>query len=447
MRNINNIVYIPIELSSRELLSRLLIARSLVKKGFVTVIGFAMAVNSGNRYWPVGNYLLKGMNKVQLRYAEQMRRQGHRVYVIDEEALGISDDWLIARDVDESIVSCVDEVFCQGNSQKLALLKHRKFRKEQLPVTGNPRVNLLTPPLRKTLEAPALSIRKEHGRFILINTNSGSINNIWGNIEIYKKILNEIGWFDPNNSDDKNLLEQSIKYDTINLNSLHEFARIMLAEHPEVPIVVRPHPSENHKTWENLLKDLSNVKIIVDTNATPWILASELVITTGCTTGLEATLLGKPAISLMVGHRKNRLFNYYMANLVNVVTESIREAVDKVWQHWIGEVDLLTENQLAREKHLQHHLFMGNQPSQENISNQIRWEKNKDGQYFPEIKIDNAHKKFLRQVTRTIHWKKGSFTEDYLKECMYDFDSSFQERTLMKISNLSWSVYKIEPEN
>ena len=92
MRNINNIVYIPIELSSRELLSRLLIARSLVKKGFVTVIGFAMAVNSGNRYWPVGNYLLKGMNKVQLRYAEQMRRQGHRVYVIDEEALGISDD-------------------------------------------------------------------------------------------------------------------------------------------------------------------------------------------------------------------------------------------------------------------------------------------------------------------------------------------------------------------
>ena len=85
-------VYFPIESKTRELGSRLLIARFLLQFGFKVVVGFNDAVISGSRWWPRGIYFLKGMNSVQKRMASVFKRQGYSVVAIDEEALGIRSD-------------------------------------------------------------------------------------------------------------------------------------------------------------------------------------------------------------------------------------------------------------------------------------------------------------------------------------------------------------------
>ena len=63
-------------------------------------------------------------------------------------------------------------------------------------------------------------------------------------------------------------------------------------------ILIRPHPSEVKKSWEAILsKNLKNVGVIDDYTSSEVLNFAELMIHSGCTTGLEAKLLGTPVIS------------------------------------------------------------------------------------------------------------------------------------------------------
>ena len=62
---------------------------------------------------------------------------------------------------------------------------------------------------------------------------------------------------------------------------------------------LQPHPGEAVEYWTERYGGNSRVTIVPRSNPHPWIMASELVVHTGCTTGLEAALLDKPVINLM----------------------------------------------------------------------------------------------------------------------------------------------------
>lgn len=121
------IIYMPLESKVRELPSRILLSRYLLRRGFRVVLGYNQTIVSGSRWFPNGVYLIKGLNAVQRRMAAIFRGHGHRVLAIDEEALGLSDEWFIAKNVDPEIVSLVDEVYCQGARQRRALVNHFDF--------------------------------------------------------------------------------------------------------------------------------------------------------------------------------------------------------------------------------------------------------------------------------------------------------------------------------
>ena len=74
-------------------------------------------------------------------------------------------------------------------------------------------------------------------------------------------------------------------------NFLHTFS----TSFPRYKLIVRPHPSEDHKIWEEIIKKYKNIFYIKDNNipASSWMLASIFSISSNCTTAIESFLLNK----------------------------------------------------------------------------------------------------------------------------------------------------------
>ena len=84
---INPIVYILIEISLRELDSKLLTALFLVKKGFRVIVGYQWGLTINRDRLPTGIFLFKGMNKIHTEIMAKVRQFGHTVVAMEEEFL------------------------------------------------------------------------------------------------------------------------------------------------------------------------------------------------------------------------------------------------------------------------------------------------------------------------------------------------------------------------
>jgi len=66
---------------------------------------------------------------------------------------------------------------------------------------------------------------------------------------------------------------------------------------PDHSIVVRPHPAESHQPWLAISRDYPNLKIINEDSVTPWLMAAKVLVANGCTTMIEAAVLGTPTVA------------------------------------------------------------------------------------------------------------------------------------------------------
>jgi hypothetical protein len=99
----------------------------------------------------------------------------------------------------------------------------------------------------------------------------------------------------------------------------------------ETTIVLRPHPSERIETWEKAFTGLERVHVERGGSHLPWTLACDILVHTGCTTGMEAFVAGQTAISLCPGS-----FQWHaclVSNQVNHTFPSHREAARFVIEH------------------------------------------------------------------------------------------------------------------
>lgn len=97
------------------------------------------------------------------------------------------------------------------------------------------------------------------------------------------------------------------------------------ARFPDHRIIVRPHPIKRAETWSELLRGVPRADMVREGAAVPWIMASDVLIHTNCTTGVEAFALDKPAISLQP--TVLAVNDVYLANRVNYVTATVDETL------------------------------------------------------------------------------------------------------------------------
>jgi surface carbohydrate biosynthesis protein len=323
----NPFLYLPVEVAARELDAKLLLAACAVGAGYEVIIGQKWLMQRNFGRMPPGIVLFKTLTAIDAKAMQAAHAAGHRIASIDEEIPG-----LIARNeglrwVAPAAVAACDIVFAVGDEHLEALLwKLREYR-EKYAVVGNPRWDLLRPEFARAHGPEVERIRSEYGRFILINTNLGFTNSGKGTTEQMVRKLERGGKFDRRRTADAAFLAEHLRLERASLAGIKSLLPRLAAAFPEHRIIVRPHPGENAPPWQAIVAETPRAQMVRQGSAVPWILASDLLIHTYCTTGVEAFALGRPAICFQPV--ESPVLGNYLSPQINFAARTPEEVIER----------------------------------------------------------------------------------------------------------------------
>lgn len=333
-------LYLPVELGSRELAPRLLTAAIAAERGFEVLLGYQHYLYDKAPALPAGVYLSKGSNNIFLNRSSKLRQHGHAFTVCEEESFGfVMEAGPITFNARDLATKC-DLYFALGHDE-VAYLRRRFGDALPIALTGNARVDLLRPRMKALYEREVQEIKQKYGKFILLNTNFGLINSF----DTPDPRTHFQNWVDSGVFPTDNLQENAAKFNEFVVWENQNFAgmrqlmkRLMRTEQS---VVLRPHPTENAGTWHKLVQKIgaTNIQVVERTPHIPFMLASDLMIHPGCTTGIEALILDVPTISMRMG--PSPVHDFYLCNRTNVVATSVDQAMRLVTEH-CGGGDVIT---------------------------------------------------------------------------------------------------------
>jgi surface carbohydrate biosynthesis protein len=283
---------LPCETLVREFDAKLLLALAAAARGVTTIVGSKKTIDLNLSRYPSGVYVGKSVTARSRHNLALARACGHRVALWDEEGLvWASRDVYWSTKVDGATLNEPELLLAWGDENAAAWREHPEFDGVPIAVTGNPRADLLTPALRSYFDEEVAAIRARYGHFILVNTNFSRVNHVQPSQNRHLKWLREQRPDDPKGgfATHKHRLYEAFR------QMLPELARAIAP----VPVVVRPHPSERIETWQALAAPVGNVSVEHTGNVAAWLLASQGLVHNGCTTAVEAFLLGRPALAYM----------------------------------------------------------------------------------------------------------------------------------------------------
>lgn len=298
----NRSLIIPVENQVRELDAKLLLACIAARHGFSVIIGSRLEISFHIGAFPPSIYLAKSMTARSLKMFRIMRQLGHLIAGWDEEALihPPAETYFTRRLSPESITH-VSHLFAWGE-ENAELWRQYYFLPPDVPIhlTGNPRGDMLRPEMQPFFAEEAEQLRREHGDFLLINTNFSFVNAFYPDQNLFQPLKNPgekprfgraaVGM-------DRHFAEGLRDHKQAVFESFQQLIPRLEQEFPELTIIVRPHPVENPAIYHQLAAGCQRVKVINKGNVIPWLLASRAVIHNGCTTGVEAYIMQVPALS------------------------------------------------------------------------------------------------------------------------------------------------------
>ena len=294
-------VYFCIEETNRELDSRIITSVLLCNHLVETYIASQWAIWENLEYLPTGVIFFKGNNEIQAHHMERAKKFGHLIASIEEEVFGICDKREIERVYTEKSIGLLDRIFVQSKYVADTLSSVYAVDPSKLVTSGNPRSDLLSPPLSNPVMKSAGLIREKLPDFILINTNYSSINPRVGDTINYFDLCVGAKIIDPGNSEDVKDFFAWSSWERDNLKETISIIDRLNSDATNYLTIVRPHPSENQIFWQDVIDHYENVSIVSDSEHLPWLAAANAVIHTSCTTGLEAKLLGARVVNLAPG--------------------------------------------------------------------------------------------------------------------------------------------------
>jgi surface carbohydrate biosynthesis protein len=286
---------LPAEIMSREFDARLLQGVLALGRGWRVIVGSKALINRGIWRLPVSLYLCQTLTHKRLTMLRLLRLLGHVSYGWDEEGIiYLERDVYLMRRVSTDTLGLLSGLVAWGHESADDLNHRAKTVNLSARAMGNPRFDLLRPKLRPLYANEANAIRRAHGDFVLINTNFSSYNPVISLHDLPKRALSEKN--KPTGNESKRfseLLAHRRKIFDSFLKDLPEFA----SQYPDLNFIVRPHPGEDMKIWNEAFRNCKNVKVIREGASIPWLIAAKALIHNGCTTAVEATIIGHTAIA------------------------------------------------------------------------------------------------------------------------------------------------------
>ena len=304
---------IPVESQVRELDAKILLSCIAAERGFPVLMGSRAFTHFQVASVPRGVYLAKSMRSLSNSMFKALRQLGHDIVAWEEEALvhPPADTYFTLRLSPETVKE-VSHIFAWGQ-ENADLMRQYPELPENMPIhiTGNPRGDMLRPELRPYFDTEVSRLRGLYGDFILINTNFSDVN----------PFIPSIGLFKPSKDAHKaskrgqsgigmsqQFAEGLRDHKLAVLEDFKQLIPALAQAFPDRMIVVRPHPSESYQIYREIAAGNERIVVINEGNVIPWLLAAKALVHNGCTTGLEAYVLGVPAISYLA--TLNEFYDY-----------------------------------------------------------------------------------------------------------------------------------------
>jgi surface carbohydrate biosynthesis protein len=165
---------------------------------------------------------------------------------------------------------------------------------------GNPRTDMLRPEMHSFYEEEVHALQQKFGEFILINTNFNHVNAFGADMNLFQPVAKpgELAKFGrAARGMSRDYAEGLCDHKQAVFKNFQQLIPKLDQAFPDLNIVIRPHPTERHDVYNEIAARCSRVRVTNEGNVVPWILATRVVLHNGCTTGIEAFVMGVPAIS------------------------------------------------------------------------------------------------------------------------------------------------------
>jgi surface carbohydrate biosynthesis protein len=319
---------LPVESQVRELDAKLLLAAVAAERGFRVVFGSRAYVHHAMASFPRGVYLAKSMRRASDRMFGIITGLGHEIVAWDEEGLvRFPDQYYYERRLSARALEQVKLLLAWGPDDARAFASFEGYPGCPIHTTGNPRVDLLRPDVRGFFDREAAAIRARFGRFVLINTNFSGLNHFHDGLSELSHSLA------PEASNGDSFMAGRAEFRNRVLGHFERLIPELRRALPGVRLVVRPHPSESHDLWRAIAADLDEVEVLNEGNVHPWLMACSALIHNGCTTAVEAAILGRPAIAYQPV--RDPVYDMQLPNSVSHQARDIKD-VEKTLRSILG---------------------------------------------------------------------------------------------------------------
>jgi surface carbohydrate biosynthesis protein len=303
-------IYIPIEIKARDLISNLKLISTGLEDGFTFYIGSKKSIDRvlENKKQKSGIFVSKTFMVDSL--IKKILTKCEKYCVLDYEfgyAMTEKEIKQRAQVLSRFILNDkISNIFLLDDKIKSHILNVLPTIQKKVLVTGWPRYDLTKKDYENIYSENIKKIKKKYNNFFLFSSDFGILNN--NKIKELTKYYKSYGW-------SKSAINKETKINKRRLFSFKLFLKSILKYEKSndlQKLIIRPHPSENQKVWSNIKKTLYKTKIILEGEIEPWIIASNGLISNGCSSTIDALIFQKKTFYLKLNGgylRKSRTFH------------------------------------------------------------------------------------------------------------------------------------------
>lgn len=306
--------------------------------------------------------LINQLRRVRQALAADFTAAGVQIGVLDNEG-GVMPDFSWYGEMLEPDASVRHSIalFCSWG-EKLAqhAAQENWYRREQIEVTGMPRFDFYSPPWDE-IALPASPPQNAWKRPLVLINGSFPIANPSSSTRAQKmKNIAKI------RGGDTSYITTFQESQQRSLEGMVKLTNHLARRFPEVTFVYRPHPFERVETYHKLLEKRDNLHLKKEGGIQGWLRIADVLVQRGCTTAIEAGLLGLPALSpqwietpdeiaaveaVSVSCASQEELDTKLQralNKENIVSDEIRAAHSQVIGDWFGGADGKSHERVAR---------------------------------------------------------------------------------------------------
>lgn len=281
-------LFIPIEIASRELDGKLLLALMAAERGMEVILGRRQDVDRPGL--GRGIYLAKNVRGSFI--LDRPQAMGHAIVALDEEGLVRFPDHVQSMRIEDRSITLPRILYAWGDDNADYWRRLPAYDGRPIETVGNPRADLLRPELRAVHQEEAEALRRRYGPFVLLNTNFSIVNHFWHGHTSFKRAADA-------DTETFARIWEGLKAHKLALFDAFQalIGPLSQALAPTHRLIVRPHPSEDQAAWKAAAARYPNVEVVIEGSVVPWLLASSGLVQNGCTTAIEAAMLDVPTVT------------------------------------------------------------------------------------------------------------------------------------------------------